>query len=263
MPDSTDHMIHVTVNGEARTFAVRPSDRLLDVLRRAGYFSVKFGDETGDTGADTVILNGALVNSGVMLAAQADGATVVTVEALGAANDLHPIQQAFIDTGAIQCGYCTPAQILAAKWLLDRNPNPTETEVRAALASVLCRCTGYVRPVQAVLRAAAMLRGEEVPPITALVEQVHPAPPGLFRPEAPPEEPPFDMPAGEGPRVTTQTPPRVAVTAATVTAGATQVVGKPEPKVDAAKLALGRPAFTDDIEMRGMLYGALLTSPHA
>ncbi|MCK7480780.1 MAG: 2Fe-2S iron-sulfur cluster-binding protein [Candidatus Moduliflexus flocculans] len=103
-----------------------------------------------------------------MLAAQAEGHLIVTIEALGEHPDqgwrktdgLHPLQQAFVENGAIQCGYCTPAQILAAKALLDKNPNPSEAEVRDAIAGVLCRCTGYAKPVQAVLKAAAVLRGE-------------------------------------------------------------------------------------------------------
>ncbi len=104
-----------------------------------------------------------------MLAAQAEGHKIVTIEALGEHPDqgwkktggLHPLQKAFIETGAIQCGYCTPAQILAAKALLDKNPNPTESEVRKAIAGVLCRCTGYTKPVQAILQAAAVMRGEK------------------------------------------------------------------------------------------------------
>jgi putative selenate reductase molybdopterin-binding subunit len=252
--------IHVTINGEVCACAVRPGDRLLDVLRREGYFSVKFGDEHGQSGASTVIVDGALVNSAAMLAAQADGAEITTAEALGVAGDLHPLQQAFIDTGAVQCGYCTPAQLLAAKWLLDRHPNPTGDEVREALAGVLCRCTGYVRPVAAVLRAAAIMRGDTVPPVEAAVERAVPAPPDLFKPDAPPGDAPADMPAGDGgPGVMTQAPPKLAQFAVPETT----VVGKPEPKVDAAKLAMGKPVFTDDVEMRGMLYGALLTSPHA
>ncbi len=167
--------ITLTINGERRACRVHPADRLLDVLRREGYYSVKHGCETGECGACTVLLDGEPVNSCMMLAAQADGRAIMTVEALGAARDLHPLQQAFIETGAIQCGYCTPAQLLAAKALLDSNPNPTEDEVREALAGVLCRCTGYVKPVQAVLRAAAVLRGEEVEPFAPL-ERAIPVP---------------------------------------------------------------------------------------
>lgn len=171
------------------------------------------------------------------------------------------MQQAFIDTGAIQCGYCTPAQIMAAKALLERQPNPSEAEVREAIAGVLCRCTGYVRPVEAILRAAAMLRGESVPPVAN--------PPTVntldrfFEPDAMPVDD-GPEPAGHGGtdtdtdvRTRTQTPVLV------VAPPQTKVVNKPEIKVDAVKLAKGRAVFTDDMELPGMLYAALLTSPHA
>ena len=119
------------------------------------------------------LLDGKPINSCVMLAAQAEGHSIQTIEALGEHPEqgwkttagLHPLQQAFVESGAIQCGYCTPAQILAAKELLERNPNPSEAEVREALSGVLCRCTGYLKPVQAVLRAAAVMRGEAVAPV--------------------------------------------------------------------------------------------------
>ncbi len=250
--------ITLTINGEQKTLAVHPADRLLDVLRREAYFSVKHGCETGDCGACTVLLDGRPVNSCVMLAAQADGHSITTAEGLGSAGALHPLQQAFVETGAIQCGYCTPAQLLAAKALLEENPNPTEEEVREALAGVLCRCTGYVKPVQAVLRAAAVMRGERVPPFRPL-ERAIPVPGEFFEYPTWRDEPP---PTGDGGGSVVQTrtlpivvtPPELA---------ARKVVGKPEPKVDAVKLALGRPVFTDDFEMRGMLHAALLTSPHA
>ncbi|MFN8402562.1 MAG: (2Fe-2S)-binding protein [Anaerolineales bacterium] len=138
-------------------------------MRRLGYYGVKFGDEGGLSGADTVLLDGKPVNAGSMLAAQAEGHLIVTIEALGEHPDqgwkktdgLNPLQQAFVESGAIQCGFCTPAQILAAKALLEKNPNPSEEEVREAISGVLCRCTGYLKPVQAVLKAAAVMRGDE------------------------------------------------------------------------------------------------------
>ncbi len=247
--------ITLTINGEERTFNVRPWERLLHVLRRAGYTSVKFGDEHGMSGASTVLLDGKPVNSDVLLAAQAHGHHITTVEGLGTPERLHPLQQAFIETGAIQSGYNTPAQILVAKALLDENPNPTEAEVREALAGVLDRETGYVKPVQAVLRAAAMMRGEEVEPFAPL-ERAIPIPAEFF-----------DRPYGEdasdssGPAVHTRLRRPVVVTPPKTRPRS--VVGKAEPKVDAVKLALGRPVFTDDFELRGMLYAAMLTSPHA
>jgi putative selenate reductase molybdopterin-binding subunit len=260
--------LNLTVNGKDWTFSIASGDTLLTVLRREGYMGVKHGCETGECGACAVILDGRLVNSCILLAAQAEGATITTIEGLspdeaGQRREIDPIQRAFIETGAIQCGYCTPAQILAAKALLDRELNPTEAQVREALAGVLCRCTGYVKPVEAVLRAAAYLRGEEVQPVGAenLV-----LPPNLFASASPPfeeVEPPPDFDSGtRGSQVTTRTvaPPLTVVTAPTIE---TQVVGKPKEKVDALKLAKGRPVFTDDLTLPGMLYGTLLTSPHA
>ncbi len=250
--------ITLTINNEKKTFDVQPHERLLRLLRREGYFSVKFGDEHGLTGADAVLLDGQLINTQTMLAAQADGHEILTLEGIGTSRKLHPLQQAFIETGAIQSGYNTPAQILAAYALLQRNPNPTEAEVREAIAGVLDRETGYVKPVQAILRAAAVMRGEEVPPYEPL-ERAIPAPPGLF------ESPwPFEPESGDGGdtgSVRTRTTPALIVAPPEVKKRRT--VGKSEPKVDAVKLAAGKPVYTDDIEMKDMLHAALLTSPHA
>ena len=248
--------ITLTLNGEKKTLTIQPHERLLRVLRREGCFSVKFGDEHGLTGADAVLVDGQIVNSQTMLAAQADGHTILTLEGLGSSRSLHPLQQAFIETGAIQSGYNTPAQILAAYALLQRNPDPTEAEVREAIAGVLDRETGYLKPVQAILRAAAILRGEDVPPYEPL-ERAIPAPPGLF------ESPwPFEgQDGGDASSVRTRTIPALIV--APPQPAERRVVGKPEPKVDAVKLAAGKPVYTDDIEMRDLLHAALLTSPHA
>ncbi|HEY8152171.1 MAG TPA: (2Fe-2S)-binding protein, partial [Vicinamibacteria bacterium] len=128
---------------------------LLDLLRREGLRGVKHGCETGECGACTVLLDGRPVCSCLTLALRAEGRYVQTVEGLGTPDALHPVQQAFVDTGAIQCGYCTPAMELCAKALLDAVPRPTEADARDALAGCLCRCTGYVKPVEAVMRAAA------------------------------------------------------------------------------------------------------------
>ena len=144
----------ILINGERKSFEAEPSALLLAVLRREGYFSVKHGCETGDCGACAVLVNGRPMVSCLMLAAQADGREVATLESLGTPDALHPLQQAFVDCGAIQCGYCTPAMILVAKSLLDRRPEASEEEIRDALAGVLCRCTGYVKPVEAVLAVA-------------------------------------------------------------------------------------------------------------
>ncbi len=129
--------ITLIINGVKKSIGIHPAERLLPVLRREGYFSVKFGDERGESGASTILLDGKPVNSGVMLAAQADGHAITTVEGLGSFSAMHPLQKAFIETGAIQSGYSTPAQILVAKALLDQNQNPTEDEVREALEKPL------------------------------------------------------------------------------------------------------------------------------
>jgi len=244
----------MTVNGEEKTWTVRRTDTLLDALRRVGYISVKYGCGTGDCGSCTVLLDGEPVHSCQVRAQETEGRSVTTVEALSSGRDyegLHPIQQAFIETGAIQCGYCTPAQILVAKALLDRNPDPTEAEIREAMSGVLCRCTGYVKIVQAVQRAAALLRGEEVEPFVPIEATLAPG-------ESPAEllGAYYRIP-GDGRH------PRTPVVISPPEMEPLRVVGKPEPKVDGVKLAAGRPVFTDDVKMDGMLYGALLTSPHA
>ncbi len=250
--------ITFTLNHEVRTFAIAPHERLLRLLRRAGCWSVKFGDEHGLTGADTVLLDGQPVNAGTMLAAQADRRAVLTLEGIGTSRSLHPLQQAFIDTGAIQSGYNTPAQILCAYALLQRNPDPTEAEVRAAIAGVLDRETGYAKPVEAILRAAAILRGEDVPPYEPLQRAI-PAPPDLFGGVWDVD----DLDRGGGDRTVTRTKTAPPLVVSPPEVLALKTVGKPEPKVDAVKLAAGKPVYTDDIEMRGMLHAALLTSPHA
>jgi len=254
MSNNEAQAITVTVNGGEETWTVERKDTLLDALRGAGYTSVKYGCGTGDCGACTVLVDGQPVHSCQMRAVDAEAREVTTVEALtpgGVPGRLHPIQRAFVETGAIQCGYCTPAQILTAKALLDRKLDPTEAEIREALAGVLCRCTGYVKIVQAVQRAAALLRGEDVTPFEPIEAT-------LAADQSPREllGQYFSIPDdGRHPRTPLViSPPEMEPL---------RVVGKPEPKVDGVKLATGRPVFTDDVKMAGMLYGALLTSPHA
>ncbi|RMF04673.1 MAG: xanthine dehydrogenase, partial [Chloroflexi bacterium] len=262
--------INVIINGDEKTFECAPGDTLLRLLRREGYTSVRFGSDTGETGASAVLVDGKLVNSDILLAAQADGHAIETVEGLAQGLNLHPIQEAFIRTGAIQSGYSTPAMILAAKALLEKNPNPTEADVRDALSGILDRETGYVKPVQAVLEAAAVMRGEA--PTT--VE------PNVVTPIILPGQDFGDLPdsgssaggagptpemAGGGPQAGGVGTQRITLPKFVVAPEAPElkVVGKSEPKVDAVKLAKGNPAFVDDVEMRGMLYAKLLTSPHA
>jgi len=146
------------VNGEPKQWTIAPGDLLLDVLRREGYFGVKRGCETGECGACTVLVNGKPINSCLMFAAQTEGCEVLTIEGVAAGEKLDPLQEAFLEYGAVQCGYCTPGMILSAKALLAECPDPTEAEVREALAGNYCRCTGYLKPVEAVLAAARVYR---------------------------------------------------------------------------------------------------------
>jgi len=154
----TRQIIRLTVNGDVYEVAVAPHDRLLDVIRDGiGLTGTKEGCGEGECGACTVIMNGKPVNSCLVLALQADGADVVTIEGLGLGNELALIQQQFLALGAVQCGFCTPGMILTAKALLDENPAPTEEQVRDALSGNLCRCTGYQKIVDAVLETARIM----------------------------------------------------------------------------------------------------------
>ncbi|MCC7352428.1 MAG: 2Fe-2S iron-sulfur cluster binding domain-containing protein [Anaerolineae bacterium] len=159
--------LDVTINGEMRTFNIAPKDTLLAVLRREGYFGVKHGCDDGTCGVCVVLLDGEAVLSCVMLAAQVAGKSLTTIEGLGTREALHPLQEAFVEIGAVQCGFCTPAQILAAQALLDEKGYGhtgstslpiSEGEVCGGVGGVLCRCTGYAKPVQAVLMAAERMR---------------------------------------------------------------------------------------------------------
>lgn len=146
--------ILLTINGEERPVTVQIGETLLAVLRRQGYAGVKRGCEDGSCGVCAVLLDGQLVHACILLAVQAEGHAITTIEGIGTYDHPHPLQTAFVAAGAVQCGYCSPAMILAAASLLQENPHPTEAEVREALSGVLCRCTGYVKPVAAILRAA-------------------------------------------------------------------------------------------------------------
>ncbi len=203
--------ISVRINGEQRAWAIAPGDLLLDVLRREGYFGAKRGCETGECGACTVLLDGRPVDSCLTFAAQVQGRELLTVEGLASGGTLNPVQQAFLDTGAVQCGFCTPGMVVNTQALLAREKEPTEEQVRDALAGNLCRCTGMKKPIEAVL---ACVHGGKV-----------------CRQEGAPD--------GRG------------------------VVGRSERKLDGPKLVAGLPAFTDDMQMPGMLYGKILPSPHA
>jgi len=150
--------VRLKVNGNEVEGMVRPNSTLLDLLRdELGLTGAKQGCGEGDCGACTVLLDGAPVSSCLVLALQAEGSEVLTVEGLADKDRLHPIQQAFVEVGGVQCGFCTPGMLLTAKSLLDRNPDPDEREIRAAIAGNLCRCTGYQKIVEAISAAAAEL----------------------------------------------------------------------------------------------------------
>ncbi|MBF66395.1 MAG: ferredoxin [Gammaproteobacteria bacterium] len=152
-------LVNTTVNGDPVEFACPQDEVLLDSLRnRVGLTGVKEGCGTGDCGACSVTLDGRLVCSCLVLGAEANGREIGTVEGVADGDQLHPLQEKFIEHAALQCGICTPGFIVAAKALLDRNSDPTETEIRYALAGNLCRCTGYDKIVRAVQAAAKDLR---------------------------------------------------------------------------------------------------------
>jgi len=224
--------ITLNINQEFQIVDVRTDERLLDTLRELGYLSVKSGGcKKGECGACTILLNGRAVNACMLLSVQAEGHLIETIEPTGS----HPqlgwrktigysmLQRAFAESGAIQCGYCTPAMILAAKALIENNPDPTEEQVRDALSGVMCRCTAYVKPVEAVLKAAEWIRNDAAGnadfAVTKMVQL-------------------DDIPD-------------------------TEVVGKSEVKVDAYKLAQGKPAFTADLQLRDVLHAKVLRSPLA
>lgn len=241
--------ITITLNGSPVQAQCEVHDTLRTFLRSQGMFSVHFGSDSGETGAGAVLLDGALVSSDVILAVQADGHEVVTVEALNTAAELHPIQAAFVATGAFQSGYSAGAMVLGTLALLQQNPSPSDAQIRDMLSGILDRETAYVKPVEAIHRAAAVLRGEHtasfapviLPSLTQLGEPA----------EYDPADPPPVAPAAVPRLIPSRDVPEMAV------------VGKPEIKVDAVRLAKGNPAFTDDIELRNMLYAKVLRSPHA
>jgi aerobic-type carbon monoxide dehydrogenase small subunit (CoxS/CutS family) len=150
--------ITITVNDVRKAFEIQPYETLLNLLRREGYTGAKRVCESGECGACAVIVDGRAVDSCIMLAAQADGRNVTTVEGLGDLTALSAVQEAFADNGSIQCGFCIPGMVVTAASYLEENPDPTEEEVRHVFVGNLCRCTGYVKPVEAVLTAAAGMR---------------------------------------------------------------------------------------------------------
>jgi len=157
------HHVSATINGEAVEFLCETQQTLLDTLRDdIGLTGSKEGCASGDCGACSVIMDGKLVCSCLVLSCECDGKTITTIEGIAQGDHLHPIQQKFLEHAALQCGFCTPGLIVATKALLDENPSPTEEEARYWLAGNLCRCTGYDKVIRAVMDAAAEMRGEKV-----------------------------------------------------------------------------------------------------
>ncbi|MBI5501484.1 MAG: (2Fe-2S)-binding protein [Deltaproteobacteria bacterium] len=153
--------ITLSVNGDPYRVSVRPNRTLLDVLREElGLTGTKRGCDQGECGACTVHLDGRTVNACLVLAIDADGSEVTTIEGLARRGELHPLQRAFVEEGAIQCGYCTPGMILQAAALLRQNPSPTSAQIRTGMAGNLCRCTGYAKIVKAIGKAAEVMKGQ-------------------------------------------------------------------------------------------------------
>ena len=261
--------VDLLINGNSHQVKIKPGDSLLKTLRSSGYLGVKHGCETGECGACTILMDAKPVNACILFAAQAAGHQIETIESVGehpeqgwrTTSGLHPIQESFVESGAIQCGFCTPAMVLAGKELLERNQNPTESDVKEAFSGILCRCTGYKKPVQAVLRAAAALRGELLEPIDEFSpgwefwgkEDEFDGGEGQEF-----DEPEFDSGSNGGVVTSTRVMPAIRITPETES---WQRVGKPERKVDAVKLVQGKPAFAADLEKRGLLFAKVLHSP--
>ncbi|MBN1231277.1 MAG: molybdopterin-dependent oxidoreductase [Anaerolineales bacterium] len=251
--------ITLTINTQEFELEVEPHESLLRVLRDLGFYGTKFGSEDGEDGASTVLINGVPVDSVIYLAAQADGKYIETIESIGehpqqgwlTTEGFHPLQHTFMASGAIQSGYSTPAMILAAKHLLEKNPYPTEQEVRDALSGILDRESGYLKPVQAVMHAAAVLRGEAVPDDILLSNGWE----DLFRSG----DGGANSDKGQGDTIV-QVLPKVKVVTGKE---GFHTVGQPEIKVDAQKLVQGKPAFTADYDIRDLLHAKVLKSPHA
>jgi carbon-monoxide dehydrogenase small subunit len=159
---TTQKIIHLVVNGQDRKIEVRPNELLADVLReRLGLTGTKIGCEAGECGACTVLIEGKPTLSCLTLAMECEGKTILTIEGIedAAAGALHPLQKAFVKNYGVQCGFCTPAMILTAKALLEKNPDPTEHEIREAINGVICRCTGYMQIIESISAAAKAMKG--------------------------------------------------------------------------------------------------------
>ncbi len=153
--------VHYTINGEKKIFEIKPGEVLLDVLRRNGYSEVKGNCYMGTCGACTVLIDGVPHTSCTILAAKVDNKSITTIKGVGTLQHPHPLQKAFVEKGAVQCGFCTPGAILSAYALLKENPNPTDEEIKKALDGNVCRCTGYVQQVEAVKFSIKLLKEEK------------------------------------------------------------------------------------------------------
>jgi putative selenate reductase molybdopterin-binding subunit len=256
--------IELTINKQKLEIESPVNETLLYSLRRLGVMSVKSGGcKNGECGACTVLLDGRPINSCTIFTAQAVGHEIETVETLGENPDqgwkksqgLSLIQKAFVESGAIQCGYCTPAMVLAIRSLLNKNSEPTEADVREALSSVLCRCTSYVKPVQAGLRAAAYLRGEFVSPIDPGESEAFSLGPSTDLPDQ------AISPANSDQRISTQVLPKIKIQQSS--GRKTSKIGKPAEKIDANKLVQGKIAFVADFAPKDALIAKVLFSTEA
>lgn len=254
---------NLNINNSQKELEFSAGETLLKVLRANGFLGVKDGGcRLGECGACAVLLDNRPINSCTILAAQTIGHSIVTIESMGdnphqgwqKTKGLSLIQQAFVESGAIQCGYCTPAMVLSIKSLLDTTLYPSEDEIRNALAGVLCRCTGYVKPVQAGLRAAQYMRGEQPVPIGE-------SPSGdIFSLNS---DSPKDLNSSDhlSETISTQVLPKIQI--ATLIDKKTTKIGKPSKKVDAQKLVQGKPAFVADFAGRDVLIAKVLFSTQA
>lgn len=148
------------LNGKTVSVDLRPGTTLLGYLRDQGFFSVKYGSDKGETGADSILVDGKIMNASLMLIHTINGRSVETLESFASGRDIHPLQDAFIEEGAIQCGYCTPGMILAIESLARENESPSTDDIKDVLAGVYCRCTGYVKPVKAAINYLASKNGD-------------------------------------------------------------------------------------------------------
>ncbi|MEL7567286.1 MAG: (2Fe-2S)-binding protein [Dehalobacterium sp.] len=154
--------INLKVNNKTYNIHISPKRKLVDVLREdLGLMGTKYGCGEGECGVCTVLMDGKAVNSCLLLAVEADGTHITTVEGLAEEGEMHPIQKAFVDAGAVQCGFCTPGAVMSAKALLDENPRPNEEEIKIALSGNFCRCTGYAGIIKAVRLAAERMKSDD------------------------------------------------------------------------------------------------------